>query len=100
MAKVTRAPTIFDNIDFPDYQFKEYPKVLYGFAENVDGFTTTIVESPSDERALGKGWFATPKEAKGARPGAVKPPVDSGTDKPTPVDETDKPTSGKPAAKL
>jgi hypothetical protein len=61
---------MFDHIDFPDYVFTEYPKILY--APDGAGIKTTTVESPSEERALGKGWFSTPKDALDA---AAAPPA-------------------------
>jgi len=63
MARKQITPTIFDNIDFPDYSFVEYPKVLYAPDGGPLGYKTVQVESPSDERSLGSGWFTTPGEA-------------------------------------
>lgn len=66
MAKRHTSPTIFDNIDFPPYEFVEFPKYMYKKADNAEGFVDTLVGSASDERALGKGWYNTPTEARNA----------------------------------
>lgn len=67
MAKAKRLFSLYDNFEFPDYEFKEYPKILYS---SPDGQTlrTVTVNSPSEERALPKagGWSKTPDEARAA----------------------------------
>ena len=63
MAKRQVSPTIFDGIDFPPYEFVEYPKMLYKKTPSEPGYAEVLVSSPSDERALGKGHHKTPAEA-------------------------------------
>lgn len=59
---MARAPApLYDRMEFPDYVFVEYPKMLYG----ADG-KTTVVASAKDEAALVGDWYTTPGEAAAA----------------------------------
>ena len=56
---MARSPApLYDRMEFPDYVFVEYPKMLYG-----PGGITTVVASAKDEAALKGDWFTTPGEA-------------------------------------
>ncbi len=64
---MARSPApIFDRMIFPDYEFHEFPKWLYG----LDG-KGKIVESEEEEDALEGDWFATPQEAAKAKAAAA-----------------------------
>jgi len=56
---MARAPApIYDRMDFPDYSFREFPKMLYAF-----GKAAVTVQNAKEETALGKGWFSHPQNA-------------------------------------
>lgn len=70
MAKKTY--NFYDTMDFPAYQMREYPKVLY--APNGDSIT---VANATEERSLGEGWYESPSAAKAAKPKPTPPPAKS-----------------------
>lgn len=53
-----RVAPIFDRLEFAEYVFREYPKMLYA-----KGGKTQVVNSEAEETALEGDWFDTPKEA-------------------------------------
>lgn len=55
---MARAPApLYDRMEFPDYVFAEYPKMLY------QGDKSVTVASAKDEAALKGDWYTTPGEA-------------------------------------
>lgn len=51
-------PNMFDRLTFEPYEFKEFPKMLYG-----KGGKTTVVQSQEGIEKLRGEWFTTPGEA-------------------------------------
>ncbi|WP_196301920.1 hypothetical protein, partial [Streptococcus pneumoniae] len=58
----------FDKMEFPDYVFQEFPKMLYA----PSGASVTV-ENDAAEAALEGEWFATPALAKAAKAAAAAP---------------------------
>lgn len=50
----TRVAPYFDNLDFPEYSYQEYPRMLYGAKG------TTTVNSKAEADALRGAWFKDP----------------------------------------
>lgn len=55
---MTRSATMFDKMEFPQYVFVEYPKMLYKH-----GGGSVTVASVEEEKKLVGDWFTVPGEA-------------------------------------
>lgn len=82
MAKKRQKFSLYDQIDFPQYSYKEFPRVMYG-----PGGQTVTVENVSEQRSLGAGWFTDPAQAKTASLKGVGLPL---TAEPDPEPESPK----------
>jgi hypothetical protein len=62
-------PNIYSHLDFPDYEFKEFPKALY--KKSGEAVSSKVVETPDDEAAAAAdGWVTS---LSGTAPPAAKP---------------------------
>lgn len=59
----------YDMMDFPQYTFQEFPKVMYG----PNGRTITVTNI-SEQRSLGAEWFADPLKAREAEQAVKEAP--------------------------
>jgi len=91
MAKKSRIFTVYDAMDFPDYEFQPYPKMLYhpmgeqeienqGQMENMPWGpelrnrtyrvkTALAVDKEAEVKLLNEGWHLTLEQSKLAREG-------------------------------
>lgn len=56
-----RVSPYFDKLDFPDYEFREFPQMLY----SPDG-RSIVVSDEKEKAALDGEWFPSPTAAKQA----------------------------------
>lgn len=66
-----RVSPYFDNLEFPAYEYHEYPRMVYG-----EGGATATVASKAEADALQGAWFKDPQLTQrfgNALAGAAKP---------------------------
>lgn len=82
MPRKVQAPTVYDHIDFPDYQYREFPLMMYHPAGKMTGRgpnsqieSMTVNNEQERDRLLADGWHDHPSKALEAAAAAPAPSV-------------------------